>query len=72
MKLRQTKPNRTVGILFVIVIVVVLMSGLAPPAGAQDSSDNLALKWETDIWGTEVGTNGINVANNAGDDASEF
>ena len=56
----RTKPNRTVGILFVIAIVVVLISGLAPPAGAEDSSENWAPKWETGNGGTDIGASGIN------------
>jgi hypothetical protein len=47
MKPYRTKPNRTVGILFVIVIALVLVSGLAPSAGAQDGPDHLAPNWET-------------------------
>jgi len=50
MKLQQNKPSRTLGILFVIVIMVVLMSGLAPQAGAQDGSDNLAQMQVTASW----------------------
>lgn len=63
----RTKPNRTVGILFVIAIVVVLISGLAPPAGAEDSSENSALKWETGNGGTDIGASGINAADIDGD-----
>ena len=55
----QTKPNRAVGILFVIVIVIMLISGLAPPAGAQDASDNPALKWETGVWERHMGASSL-------------
>ncbi len=72
MKLQQSKPSRTLGILFVIVIMVVLTSGLAPPAGALDNSNSLALKWETGIGGAEVDANGVNVVLNDADNASEF
>jgi hypothetical protein len=72
MKLQQNKPSRTLGILFVIVIMVVLTSGLAPPVGAQDSSNSLALKWETGIWGTEVDANGVNVVLNHADMRAGF
>ena len=72
MKLQQTKPSRTLGIFFVIVIMVVLISGLAPPAGARDGSDNLVLKRETGIWGPEFDASNVDVVLNDADDASEF
>jgi len=72
MKLQQTKPSRTLGILFVIVIMVVLISGLAPPAGARDGSDNLALKSETGIGGPKFDASSVDVVLNDADDASEF
>ena len=72
MKLQQNKPSRTLGILFVIVIMVVLISGLAPPAGARDGLDNLALKSETGIWDPEFDASGVDVVLNDADYASEF
>jgi hypothetical protein len=63
----QTKPNRTVGILFVIVIVLVLISGLAPPVGAEDSPADLALKWETGVWKTDMDASSIYVVDVDGD-----
>jgi len=50
MKLHQNRPSRTLGILFVIFIMVVLISGLAPQAGAQDRPDNLVQMQITDSW----------------------
>lgn len=61
MKRVQIKPNRTVGILFVIVIVLILISGLAPPAGAEDSPADLALKWESGVWETDMDASGTYV-----------
>lgn len=72
MKLRQTQPNRTLGILFVIVIMVVLISGLAPPAGADNNSGNMVLKWKTGNWESEIEANDISVVLNNADDASGF
>ena len=72
MKLRQTQPNRTLGILFVIVIMVVLISGLAPPTGAQDGSDNLAVTWETGDWESKIEASDISVVLNNADNASGF
>jgi hypothetical protein len=63
----QTKPNRTVGILFVIVIVVMLISGLAPPAGAQDSPADLALKWESGVWESDMDASSTYVVDVDGD-----
>jgi hypothetical protein len=63
----QTKPNRTVGILFVIVIVLILISGLAPPAAAEDSPADLALKWETGVWETDMDASSIYVVDVDGD-----
>jgi hypothetical protein len=50
----QTKPNRTVGVLFVIVIVLILISGLAPPAGAEENPADLVLKWESGVWENDM------------------
>ena len=54
MKPHLHKPSRTLGIFFVILIVVALISGLAPAAGARDSSEDLVLKWETSTWETSI------------------
>jgi hypothetical protein len=63
----QIKPNRTVGILFVIVIVLILISGLAPPAGAEDSPADLALKWASGVWETGTDANGTYAVDADGD-----
>lgn len=63
----HTKPNRTVGILFVIVIVLILISGLAPPAGAEDSPADLALMWESGVWETGTDASGTYVVDGDGD-----
>jgi hypothetical protein len=53
----QTKPNRAVGLLLVALIVLILISGLAPPAGADESPADLALKWESGVWETDMDAN---------------
>lgn len=72
MKLQQYKPSRTLGILLVIVIMVVLISGLAPPSGADNNSGNVMLRWETGGMDSEIEANDISVVFNNADDASGF
>jgi hypothetical protein len=62
----QAKPNRTVGVLFVIVIVLILISGLAPPAGANESPADLVLKSESGLWENDVDASSIYAVDVAG------
>jgi hypothetical protein len=63
----QTKPNRTVGLLFVLVIVLILISGMAPPAGADEGPADLALKWESGVWETDMDASSTYVVDVDGD-----
>jgi hypothetical protein len=69
MKPLQTKPSRTVGILMVIAIMVVLISGLAPP---QDNVEDLVLNWEARIGQSDASASSINVADTHGDGGQGF
>lgn len=63
----RIKANRTAGILFVIVIVLILISGLAPPTGAEDSPASLVLKWASGVWETGTDASGTYVEDGDGD-----
>jgi len=69
MKPLKVKPKRAVGIVIVIAIALVLISGLPP---SQDSSRDSALEWETGIQGTEVGARDTNVVDVDDDGRQRF
>lgn len=55
----QTRPNRTLGIVMVIAVVVILISGLAP---SPDYPEELTVRWETETGQSDTGASGANVA----------
>lgn len=69
MKSLQTKPNRTFGIMMVVAVVVILISGLAP---SQDYPEELTVKWETETGQSDTGASSANVADMNGDGGPRF